>query len=118
MIEKERREWVVVTSDREIMDHAWKNSSVPIPSDQFREILDRNDRHNIPRSPDAPALPCTPSSAKSTGESGKEGKGDGRYTNDRSGRYPDEEYCEPPQKGNPRQRSKKEKALIRILNKL
>lgn len=41
MIEQERKEWIVVSSDREIMDHAWKNSSVPVPSGKFMRCLEQ-----------------------------------------------------------------------------
>jgi len=127
MMEEERKEWIVITSDREIMDHAWKNSSVPVPSDQFLEILDRNNIQNRPTSSNAPAPPGTPSLAK-RGEADsmclsrgvwKEGKGDSySYTNDSDSMSLDEDYDEQPVKGSPRQRSKKEKALLRVLNKL
>jgi len=40
MIEQERKEWIVITSDREIMAHAWSFDSVPVTSDQFMHILE------------------------------------------------------------------------------
>ncbi|MDP2157779.1 MAG: NYN domain-containing protein [Nitrospirota bacterium] len=83
MIEQENKEWIVITSDREIMNHAWKNSSVPVPSDQFLRLLE---------------------------QAGKQPSGDYEPL--------EEDDDEMPQKGNPRQLSKKEKALIRVLNKL
>jgi hypothetical protein len=85
MIEQNRKEWVVISSDREIMDHAWKNSSVPVPSDQFIRRLELADANN-------------------------DLKGDYEFL--------DEDDRVQQLKGSPRQRSKKEKALIRILNKL
>ncbi len=96
MIEQHRKEWIVITSDREIMDHAWKNSSVPVPSDKFMsrleqtgdeytggfELLDEDDNERKPRG----THPYTPP-----------GRGI---------------------KGSSRQPSKKEKALMRALKKL
>lgn len=83
MIEQDRKEWIVVSSDREIMDHAWKNSSVPVPSEKFMHFLEQTD--NDPACAD---------------ESSEE----------------DDRACQ--QKGSPRKRSKKEKALMRVLSKL
>jgi len=83
MIEQDGKEWIMITSDREIMSHAWKNSSVPVPSDQFISRLEQAD-------------------------------------NDLRGDYEvlEEDNSMQQQKGSPRQRSKKEKSLIRVLNKL
>jgi predicted RNA-binding protein with PIN domain len=81
MIEQERKEWIVISSDREIMDHAWSCGSLPVPSDQFLRLLD---------------------------QAGKQTSGD----------YEPLDDDEIPQKGNPRQLSKKEKALVRALKKL
>ena len=39
MISAERREWIVVTSDREIADHAWSTGSIPVSSDDFLNAL-------------------------------------------------------------------------------
>lgn len=33
------REWIVVTSDRDIADHAWASGSIPVPSERFFDIL-------------------------------------------------------------------------------
>jgi len=84
MLQEERKEWIVITSDREITDHAWKNSSVPVPSDQFMSRLEQAEADN-------------------------DLKGDYELL---------EEDDRMLQKGSPRQRSKKEKALMRVLNKL
>lgn len=83
MIEQDRKEWIVVSSDREIMDHAWKNSSVPVPSEKFMHVLEQTD--------DDPA--CADD-------------------------FPEEDDRAYQQKGSPRKRSKKEKALMRVLSKL
>jgi hypothetical protein len=42
MISSLRREWIVVSSDREIARHAWSCGSIPISSDEFLGILERN----------------------------------------------------------------------------
>jgi uncharacterized protein len=38
-VSKERREWLVVTADREIVDHAWANGSAAVPPDKFMDIV-------------------------------------------------------------------------------
>jgi hypothetical protein len=83
MIEQDRKEWIVITSDRQIMDHAWKHSSVPVSSGQFMSRLEHADQ---------------------------EFKGDFELL--------DEDNNTRQTKGSPRQLSKKEKALMRVLNKL
>ncbi|MEW6420076.1 MAG: NYN domain-containing protein [Nitrospirota bacterium] len=35
IISSDRREWIVVTSDRDIANHAWASSSIPISSEDF-----------------------------------------------------------------------------------
>jgi predicted RNA-binding protein with PIN domain len=77
-----RREWIVVTSDREIADHAWSVDSIPISSDTFLSTFRRY-----------------------------------------SQAVPDEEedqddYLSIRRKGNPRQLSRKERAVRRALQKL
>ncbi|MBI5632694.1 MAG: NYN domain-containing protein [Nitrospirae bacterium] len=100
MIGQVRKEWIVITSDREIMDHAWKNHSVPVPSDQFLRLLEQSIHRNLPQ----PLL-----SKEGSMLSGHDTKCDYEPLED------DEDM---PQKGNPRQPSKKEKALMRVLKKL
>jgi hypothetical protein len=41
MIVQDRKEWIVITSDREIADHAWAAGAVPVPSDEFRKRLEQ-----------------------------------------------------------------------------
>ncbi len=41
IISTDRREWIVVSSDRDIADHAWSTGSVPIQSETFIEILEK-----------------------------------------------------------------------------
>ncbi|MBI5846648.1 MAG: NYN domain-containing protein [Nitrospirae bacterium] len=76
------KEWIVISSDREIADHAWRSGSVPVPSDQFSSLLEH--------------------------------AGNNFSSNDNE----QEEDFEQKLKGSPRQRSRKEKALIRVLNRL
>lgn len=37
-----RKEWIVITSDREIISHAWAMGSVPVPSETFQSILEKS----------------------------------------------------------------------------
>jgi len=83
IISQERKEWIVITSDRAIAAHAWTEGSVPVSSDDFRQRLGQDDMNR-----------------GEVSESSHNEEGDMR------------------KKGNPRQPSKKEKALIRILRKL
>ncbi len=41
VISSDRREWIVVSSDREIAGHAWTTGSVPIPAEEFLPFLER-----------------------------------------------------------------------------
>lgn len=41
IISTERREWIVVSSDREIAGHAWATDSIPVPSEVFLPFLER-----------------------------------------------------------------------------
>jgi len=43
IVSREKKEWIVITSDREIMSHAWASGSVPIPSSEFQTILETSD---------------------------------------------------------------------------
>jgi predicted RNA-binding protein with PIN domain len=38
-----KREWIVVTSDREIANHAWASGSVPVSTDDFIRALGRKE---------------------------------------------------------------------------
>ncbi len=85
IIRQEKKEWIVISSDREIMAAAWSCGSGPIPSEKFLSIIEK------------------------TGESLYGGYG----------REPEEEDDGPVhRKGNPRQLSKKDRALTRTLIKL
>jgi len=38
-VSQERREWIVVTADRDIADHAWSVGSVPVPPERFMNAI-------------------------------------------------------------------------------
>lgn len=42
IISSDRREWIVVSSDREIADHAWATGSVPIAAEEFLLFLGKD----------------------------------------------------------------------------
>jgi predicted RNA-binding protein with PIN domain len=42
IVSDDRREWIVVTADRDIADHAWAVGSVPVPSESFISTITRN----------------------------------------------------------------------------
>ncbi len=101
IITKDRKEWIVVTSDRDIVNHAWAVNSIPVPSDAFIRIV----------------------SEKAAGN--KEGTAGGSgYDEDihgetaewkDSGEYDEDAFAG---KGNPYKLSKKEKSVRRALSKL
>jgi uncharacterized protein len=39
IIEKDKREWIVVSSDRDIAAHAWSHGSVALPAAEFHAVL-------------------------------------------------------------------------------
>lgn len=41
IISSERRQWIVITSDRDIAHHAWSSGSVPLRAEDFLNILHR-----------------------------------------------------------------------------
>lgn len=43
MISSDKRQWIVVTSDRDIADHAWRCGSVAVSSDEFSRLLEKID---------------------------------------------------------------------------
>lgn len=86
IVSRERREWIVVSEDRDIVNHAWSVGSVPVPSGKFAEIILKYKNSEVP---------CAELSNS-----------------------PDEEDFPRSQRGNPHKLSKKEKAVIRVLNKL
>jgi predicted RNA-binding protein with PIN domain len=45
LISRERKDWIVVTEDRDIVDHAWAVGSVPVHPDRFMGIVEKSTRH-------------------------------------------------------------------------
>ena len=41
VVSSDRREWIVVTSDRDIADHTWASGSIPVPSEDFLRATER-----------------------------------------------------------------------------
>jgi len=41
IISSDKREWIVVTSDRDIAAYAWTSGSVPIPSEDFLKAMEQ-----------------------------------------------------------------------------
>jgi len=41
IISREKKEWIVISSDREIMSHAWSCGSAPIPSSEFQSFINK-----------------------------------------------------------------------------
>jgi predicted RNA-binding protein with PIN domain len=39
IISRDKREWIVITSDRDIAAFAWANGSIAVPSDRFRAAI-------------------------------------------------------------------------------
>ncbi len=89
ILSSERREWIVVSSDREIAGHAWATGSIPIGSERFLPFLE-SEREEALTSPGGPSLE----------------------------KEEDEEEMAGSRKGMARQLSKKEKAVKRALGKL
>lgn len=89
---KDRKEWIVVSNDRDIVNHAWSVNSIPIPSERFFELISIR-------------------AGKSAGHS-EETMDEFPYNDSE-----DDEHSHI-LKGNPRQPSKKEKAIRRALSKL
>jgi predicted RNA-binding protein with PIN domain len=90
MVSHERKEWIVVSADREIVDHAWTAGSVPVLPDRFMDIISRRCREC---SDELPAV----------SEEDEEER---------------EDYEGRDRRGNPYQLSRKEKLLRRALSKL
>ncbi len=99
IIAKDRREWIVVTSDRSIISHAWSVNSIPVPSIRFYQIVTeatgKTDHVNeVEDSGKDDAGRLADLHAEDDGEIGRS------------------------RKGNPHMRSKKEKAVKKALGKL
>jgi predicted RNA-binding protein with PIN domain len=91
IISAERREWIVITSDRDVVSYAWSSGSIPIPSGDFLNAIEK--RHM----------------EKTHGYEDK----DDYYDNDDH-----EEYRDIGRKGNPKKLSKKDRAIKKALSKL
>ncbi len=44
MISSDKRQWIVVTSDRDIAGHAWAKGSVVVSSGEFLNVIERRGR--------------------------------------------------------------------------
>jgi hypothetical protein len=44
IISKEKKEWVVISSDREVMTYAWSQGGVPVASDIFQSIIENTEK--------------------------------------------------------------------------
>ncbi len=93
IVSKERKEWIVVSGDRDIVNYAWSLNSIPIPSGRFFEIVSKH--------------------AGRVFEKTNEETADELSYKD----FEEDEYSHA-SKGNPCQLSKKEKAIRRALSKL
>lgn len=89
----ERKEWIVVSNDRDIVNHAWAADSIPVSSEKFFEIVSKRAGQAVSGTMEYPDADLS---------------------------YKNAEYADYPnaQKGNPYQLSKKEKAIRRALSKL
>jgi uncharacterized protein len=97
-VSQEHREWIVVTADRDIVDHVWAADSVPVPPERFMDIITKRLR------------------IKNADVQAVQGKDQvyGKYVVQAG----DEEDDQHNRKGNPYRPSRKEKAVRRVLAKL
>jgi predicted RNA-binding protein with PIN domain len=89
IVSSDRREWIVISSDRDIAAHAWAKGSVPVPSERFLPFVEAagSDRRARPDVADQEE-------------------------------YEDEEESPGFRKGNPHTLSRKERAVKRVMEKL
>ncbi len=99
IITKDRKEWIVISSDRDIANHAWAVNSIPVPSDAFIRIVSR--KAAVKGIPEGAGY-----GADIHGET-DEWKDSGEYDEDASAG-----------KGNPYKLSKRDKSVRRALSKL
>jgi predicted RNA-binding protein with PIN domain len=90
IISSDRREWIVVTSDRDIAGHAWATGSIPIPSGTFAPFIEEG------KEKDETGIPW-----EQNGDEVEDGREVRRYG-----------------QGNALRLSKKERAIRRVLGKL
>ena len=95
IIAQERREWIVISSDRAIEQYAWSHGAVPVSSARLEAILQR-----------ISAAPLDQESCGFDEESAMPGQDD---------EYEDHDSA---RSGNPHRLSKKDRALQRALSKL
>jgi len=84
IISSVKREWIVVSADREIADHAWAAGSIPVAAEDFLQALERSGNIGI--------------------------------HDELAEDVDDSSVCR--RKGNPRQLSRKRRAVARALSKL
>jgi hypothetical protein len=94
IISRERRDWIVITSDRDIAAHAWAVEAVAVPSAEFEKILGCTD-----------AKAASPDAAQ-------------QARDEEMLKMLEEDEDEPQRSGNPRRLSKRDRALRRALEKL
>jgi predicted RNA-binding protein with PIN domain len=94
IISSEKKEWVVVSDDRAIVNHAWASNSIPIPAERFYKIASRRARQADQNQIMEPADDFLDKDEDDGSEHART------------------------QKGNPYRLSKKEKAVKRALGKL
>lgn len=85
-ISSDRREWFVISSDRDIAAHAWATGSIPIEAEVFIQFIEKPHKENMTY--------CELDADKDEAEGSMQ------------------------RRGNPRQLSKKEKAIKRAVSKL
>lgn len=44
IVSSEKKHWIVVSSDREISDHAWTKGSVALTADEFINVLEKSEK--------------------------------------------------------------------------
>lgn len=49
-----RKQWIIISSDRDIQAHAWAQSAVPVRSEDFSRILERQASEDCPKNDLAP----------------------------------------------------------------
>ena len=97
IISKDRKEWIVVSSDRDIANHAWAVNSIPVPSDAFIRIVSEKAAANKEGTADDEDVRWETAEWKDSGE--------------------DDEIVSS-RKGNSYKLSKREKSVRRALSKL
>jgi len=99
IITKDRREWLVISSDKEIAHHAWSVNSIAVPANEFIQIVSREAAGGS-------------GSVQAGNEADKDADTDQRKDSD------EHDVVVNAGKGNPYKLSRREKSLRRALNKL